>query len=79
MTIDAMGCQRGSAQERQPGSLHGDVKMVRGRAWHQRLPTHHDQPLLPRYLSVNAGHGRRIETRDIAVIRDAAWPQKRYA
>jgi predicted transposase YbfD/YdcC len=87
VTLDAMGCQRAIAQtiiakeadyvlalKGNQGSLHDDVKLFvaeqRGRQFKDTT--------LSCDRSVDADHGR-IETRDVTVIHDVDWLQKRHA
>jgi predicted transposase YbfD/YdcC len=83
VTIDAMGCQRGIAQKiidkradyvlalkGNQDSLHGDVA--------EQSANGFQHTTISRDRTVEADHGR-IETRDIAVIHDVTWLQKRHA
>jgi predicted transposase YbfD/YdcC len=86
-TIDAMGCQRAIAQKiidkkadyvlalkGNQGSLHEDVKLFLA----EQSANGFQHTTISRDRTVDADHGR-IETRDIAVIHDVTWLQKRHA
>jgi predicted transposase YbfD/YdcC len=86
VTIDAMGCQRGIAQKivdkkadyilalkGNQGTLRDDVELFateqKTKSFPDTIATHH--------RTVDGDHGR-IETRDITVIHDIDWLQKRH-
>ena len=86
ITIDAMGCQRGIAQKivgkkadyilalkGNQSSLEEDVKVL---VAEQKANGFKDSKI-SRHRTIDADHGR-IETRDITVIHDVAWLQKRH-
>ena len=86
VTIDAMGCQRGSAQKiiekkadyvlalkGNQGSLHEDVKLFIA----EQTAKNFEDATISRDRSVDADHGR-IETRNVTVIHDVAWLRQRH-
>ena len=86
ITIDAMGCQRGIAQKivgkkadyilalkGNQSSLEEDVKVLVA----EQKANGFKHSKISRHRTIDADHGR-IETRDITVIHDVAWLQKRH-
>jgi len=86
VTIDAMGCQRAIAQKivdkkadyilalkGNQGTLRDDVELF---ATEQKEKSFHDT-IVSRHQTVDGDHGR-IETREITVIHDIDWLQKRH-
>ena len=86
VTIDAMGCQRGIAQKvidkkadyllalkGNQSSLREDVEVL---VAEQKANGFKDTKI-SRHRTVDGDHGR-IETRDITVIHDVGWLQKRH-
>lgn len=85
VTIDAIGCQRGIAQKvidkkvdyllalkGNQSSLRKDVELLVTEKANGFKDTK-----ISRHRTVDGGHGR-VETRDITVIHDVGWLQKRH-
>ena len=86
VTIDAMGCQRGIAEQilnknadyvlalkGNQGTLHDDVEVFAA----EQKANHFKDTKVSRHETVDGDHGR-IETRTYTAIHDVAWLQERH-